>query len=161
MVFGMQMVDVFGAGPLAGNPLAVITGAGALSTEDMQRLTRWFNLSETAFLLPPMHLQADYRVRIFTLDREMPFAGHPTLGSCHAWLSGCLQAAWSAAAISPLRAAAVGATGACMSPATRAAGFGWGAIRALRSKVGCMGLARRRTRRCTRVRLNGISIFIR
>ncbi|CAI1107275.1 Trans-2,3-dihydro-3-hydroxyanthranilate isomerase [Serratia marcescens] len=50
MVFGMQMVDVFGAGPLAGNPLAVITGAGALSTEDMQRLTRWFNLSETAFL---------------------------------------------------------------------------------------------------------------
>ncbi len=53
MVFGMQMVDVFGAGPLAGNPLAVITGAGALSTEDMQCLTRWFNLSETAFLLPP------------------------------------------------------------------------------------------------------------
>lgn len=49
MVFGMQMVDVFGAGPLAGNPLAVIAGAGALSTEDMQRLTRWFNLSETAF----------------------------------------------------------------------------------------------------------------
>lgn len=67
MVFGMQMVDVFGAGPLAGNPLAVITGAEALSTEDMQRLTRWFNLSETAFLLPPTHPQADYRVRIFTL----------------------------------------------------------------------------------------------
>ncbi|WP_282677328.1 PhzF family phenazine biosynthesis protein [Serratia marcescens] len=87
MVFGMQMVDVFGAGPLAGNPLAVITGAEALSTEDMQRLTRWFNLSETAFLLPPTHPQADYRVRIFTLDREMPFAGHPTLGSCHAWLT--------------------------------------------------------------------------
>ena len=70
MVFGMQMVDVFGAGPLAGNPLAVITGAGALSTEDMQCLTRWFNLSETAFLLPPTHPQADYRVRIFTLDRD-------------------------------------------------------------------------------------------
>jgi PhzF family phenazine biosynthesis protein len=67
--------------------LAVITGAGALSTEDMQCLTRWFNLSETAFLLPPTHPQADYRVRIFTLDREMPFAGHPTLGSCHAWLT--------------------------------------------------------------------------
>ncbi|HEJ7882533.1 TPA: PhzF family phenazine biosynthesis protein [Serratia marcescens] len=87
MVFGMQMVDVFGAGPLAGNPLAVITGAETLSTEDMQRLTRWFNLSETAFLLPPTHPPADYRVRIFTLDREMPFAGHPTLGSCHAWLT--------------------------------------------------------------------------
>lgn len=53
----------------------------------MQQLTRWFNLSETAFLLPPTHPDADYRVRIFTLDREMPFAGHPTLGSCHVWLS--------------------------------------------------------------------------
>lgn len=53
----------------------------------MQQLTRWFNLSETAFLLSPTHPDADYRVRIFTLDREMPFAGHPTLGSCHVWLS--------------------------------------------------------------------------
>jgi PhzF family phenazine biosynthesis protein len=81
------MVDVFGAGPFSGNPLAVVSGAEAMTTDDMQRLTRWFNLSETAFLLPPTHPDADYRVRIFTLEREMPFAGHPTLGSCHAWLA--------------------------------------------------------------------------
>ncbi|WP_175806170.1 PhzF family phenazine biosynthesis protein [Burkholderia cenocepacia] len=87
MSFAIHMVDVFGAEPLSGNPLAVVIGADALATDDMQRLTRWFNLSETAFLLPPTHPEADYRVRIFTLDREMPFAGHPTLGSCHAWLS--------------------------------------------------------------------------
>ncbi len=87
MTFAIHMIDVFGAGPLSGNPLAVVIGADALATDDMQRLTRWFNLSETAFLLPPTHPEADYRVRIFTLDREMPFAGHPTLGSCHAWLS--------------------------------------------------------------------------
>ncbi len=87
MAFAIHMVDVFGAGPLSGNPLAVVIGADALSTDEMQRLTRWFNLSETAFLLSPTHPEADYRVRIFTLDREMPFAGHPTLGSCHVWLS--------------------------------------------------------------------------
>lgn len=87
MTFAIHMVDVFGAGPLSGNPLAVVIGADALTTDEMQRLTRWFNLSETAFLLPPTQSKADYRVRIFTLDREMPFAGHPTLGSCHAWLS--------------------------------------------------------------------------
>lgn len=87
MALAYHMVDVFGAGPLSGNPLAVVIGADDLPTDEMQRLTRWFNLSETAFLLPPTHPDADYRVRIFTLDREMPFAGHPTLGSCHAWLS--------------------------------------------------------------------------
>lgn len=87
MTFAVQMVDVFGTGPLSGNPLAVVTGADALRAEDMQRVTRWFNLSETTFLLPPTHPDADYRVRIFTLEREMPFAGHPTLGSCHAWLA--------------------------------------------------------------------------
>jgi len=81
------MVDVFGAGPFSGNPLAVVSGGGEMTTNDMQRLTRWFNLSETAFLLPATHPDADYRVRIFTLEREMPFAGHPTLGSCHAWLA--------------------------------------------------------------------------
>nr|WP_243419784.1 PhzF family phenazine biosynthesis isomerase [Cupriavidus alkaliphilus] len=64
-----------------------VLGADALETDDMRRLTRWFNLSETAFLLSPTNPCADYRVRIFTLDREMPFAGHPTLGSCRAWLS--------------------------------------------------------------------------
>ena len=84
MTLAVQMVDVFGTGSLSGNPLAVVTGADALTAEEMQRLTRWFNLSETTFLLPPTSPEADYRIRIFTLEREMPFAGHPTLGSCHA-----------------------------------------------------------------------------
>lgn len=88
MPLAIHMVDVFGSGPFSGNPLAVITGADNLTTDEMQLLTRWFNLSETTFLLPPTNPQADYRVRIFSLDRELPFAGHPTLGSCHAWLSG-------------------------------------------------------------------------
>lgn len=87
MTFEIHMIDVFGSGPFSGNPLAVVSGADVLSTDEMQRLTRWFNLSETTFLLRPTHPQADYRVRIFSLDRELPFAGHPTLGSCHAWLS--------------------------------------------------------------------------
>ncbi len=65
----------------------MILDADDLSTEEMQQITRWLNLSETAFLLPPTTEHADYRVRIFTLEREMPFAGHPTLGSCHAWLA--------------------------------------------------------------------------
>jgi PhzF family phenazine biosynthesis protein len=82
-----QMVDVFGDGPFTGNPLAVVAGATDLDTETMQRITRWLNLSETTFLLPPTTPDADYRVRIFTLERELPFAGHPTLGSCHAWLT--------------------------------------------------------------------------
>ncbi|MCJ2185725.1 PhzF family phenazine biosynthesis protein [Novosphingobium beihaiensis] len=81
-----QLVDVFGTGPYTGNPLAVISSAEGLTTEEMQRITRWLNLSETAFLLPAEHEEADYRVRIFTLTHELPFAGHPTLGSCHAWL---------------------------------------------------------------------------
>lgn len=87
MALAFQMVDVFGTGPFSGNPLAVVFGAEDMATEDMQRSTRWFNLSETAFVLPPTQPGADYRVRIFTLEREMPFAGHPTLGSCHAWLA--------------------------------------------------------------------------
>ncbi|MEO5772608.1 MAG: PhzF family phenazine biosynthesis protein [Sphingomicrobium sp.] len=81
-----QMVDVFGSGPFSGNPVAVVFAADDLDTETMQRITRWFNLSETTFLLPPTNPDADYRVRIFTLERELPFAGHPTLGTCHAWL---------------------------------------------------------------------------
>ena len=80
------MVDVFGDGPFAGNPLAVVTAAQDLDTEQMQRIANWTNLSETTFLLPPTDPAADYRVRIFTVSRELPFAGHPTLGSCHAWL---------------------------------------------------------------------------
>ncbi|MCM8750271.1 PhzF family phenazine biosynthesis protein [Thermomicrobiaceae bacterium CFH 74404] len=82
-----QLVDVFHEQQFSGNPLAVILDAEGLSTEEMQRIARWLNLSETAFLLPPTARDADYRVRIFTLEREMPFAGHPTLGSCHAWLA--------------------------------------------------------------------------
>lgn len=86
MSLSVHMVDVFGSDAISGNPLAVIVGAEDLATEEMLRVTRWFNLSETTFLLPPTHPTADYRVRIFTLDREMPFAGHPTLGTCHVWL---------------------------------------------------------------------------
>ena len=82
----LRLVDVFGQAPLSGNPLAVVSDAGHLDTAAMQQITRWLNLSETTFLLPPTTPDADYRVRIFTLDREMPFAGHPTLGTCHAWL---------------------------------------------------------------------------
>lgn len=82
-----QLVDVFHDQPFSGNPLAVILDADGLSAEEMQRITRWLNLSETTFLLPPTIKNADYRVRIFTLERELPFAGHPTLGSCHAWLT--------------------------------------------------------------------------
>ena len=82
-----QLVDVFNTDPFTGNPLAVVFDADDLTTSAMQTITRWLNLSETAFLLRPTSAKADYRVRIFTVDRELPFAGHPTLGSCHAWLS--------------------------------------------------------------------------
>jgi len=82
-----QQLDVFADTPLLGNPLAVVIDAEGMTTEQMQHLTRWTNLSETAFLLPARSPDADYRVRIFTLVGELPFAGHPTLGSCHAWLT--------------------------------------------------------------------------
>lgn len=82
-----QQVDVFAPRAFTGNPLAVVLDAEGLSTEEMLQVTRWLNLSETTFLLPPTTAAADYRVRIFTLARELPFAGHPTLGSCHAWLA--------------------------------------------------------------------------
>jgi PhzF family phenazine biosynthesis protein len=81
-------VDVFGSGRCSGNPVAVVLGAEGLSTEAMQRFARWTNLSETTFVLPPADERADYRVRIFTPVLELPFAGHPTLGTCHAWLEG-------------------------------------------------------------------------
>lgn len=81
-----HVVDVFTERPLAGNPLAVVHGADGWSDAQMQAYARWTNLSETAFLLTPTDGAADYRVRIFTPGRELPFAGHPTLGSCHAWL---------------------------------------------------------------------------
>jgi PhzF family phenazine biosynthesis protein len=81
-----NQVDVFGSGPFSGNPVAVVLEAEGLSTEEMQRFARWTNLSETTFVLPPSSPEADYRVRIFTPVLELPFAGHPTLGTCHAWL---------------------------------------------------------------------------
>jgi len=80
-------VDVFSAEPFRGNPVAVVHGADDFSDADMATLARWTNLSETCFLLEPRDPRADYRVRIFSSLREMPFAGHPTLGTCHAWLS--------------------------------------------------------------------------
>src|SRR4051794_25897088 len=83
---GFAQVDIFGDGPCSGNPVAVVLDAEGLETADMQRFANWTNLSETTFLLPPTVPDADYRVRIFPPDRELPFAGHPTLGSCHAWL---------------------------------------------------------------------------
>ncbi|KPF49675.1 phenazine biosynthesis protein PhzF [beta proteobacterium AAP121] len=82
-----HQVDVFTAVPLKGNPLAVVHTAQGLSDAEMAAFARWTNLSETTFLLPPEHPQADYRVRIFTPGGELPFAGHPTLGSCWAWLA--------------------------------------------------------------------------
>ena len=81
-----SQLDVFTEVPLRGNPLAVVHDASGLSDAEMAAFARWTNLSETTFLLPPDDPAADYRVRIFTPGGELPFAGHPTLGSCHAWL---------------------------------------------------------------------------
>jgi hypothetical protein len=91
-----RQVDVFTSRPYAGNPVAVVLDGTGLSTEDMERFTRWTNLSEATFVLPPSDPDADYRVRIFTAasptpargarGAELPFAGHATLGTCHAWL---------------------------------------------------------------------------
>lgn len=79
-------VDVFGGGPCSGNPVAVVLDAEGMTDEEMQRFARWTNLAETTFVVPPTRPDADYRVRIFTPVLELPFAGHPTLGTCHAWL---------------------------------------------------------------------------
>ena len=81
-----QQVDVFTATPYLGNPLGVVLDGGGLSTAAMQAFTNWTNLSECTFVLPPTQPGADYKVRIFCPGRELPFAGHPTLGTCHAWL---------------------------------------------------------------------------
>lgn len=81
-----KQVDVFTDLPYRGNPVAVIIDGSGLAPDEMQRFARWTNLSETTFLLPPDDPAADYRVRIFTPAGELPFAGHPTIGSCHAWL---------------------------------------------------------------------------
>ncbi len=92
MTLEYRTVDVFTSRPYHGNPLAVVAGADGLSTEEMQRFANWTNLSETTFLLEPTDPSADYRVRIFTPSTELPFAGHPTLGSCQVWLDAGGQA---------------------------------------------------------------------
>jgi PhzF family phenazine biosynthesis protein len=81
-----SQVDVFSSEPLLGNPVAVVHDAEGVTDEEMRRFAHWTNLSETTFLLPPTRPEADYRLRIFTPSEELPFAGHPTLGSAHAWL---------------------------------------------------------------------------
>jgi PhzF family phenazine biosynthesis protein len=82
-----RQVDVFTTTPYTGNPVAVVLDGDGLSTHQMQRFANWTNLSETTFVLPPSAPGADYQVRIFSPEVELPFAGHPTLGTCHAWLS--------------------------------------------------------------------------
>lgn len=84
--FAFKQLDVFSSVALKGNPLAVVLGADSLTEQQMADFANWTNLSETTFLLTPRDPRADYRVRIFTTLKELPFAGHPTLGSCHAWL---------------------------------------------------------------------------
>ena len=79
-------VDVFTRVRYRGNPVAVVVDGDGLSDEEMQRFAQWTNLSETTFVCAPTKSGADYRVRIFTPSEELPFAGHPTLGTCHAWL---------------------------------------------------------------------------
>jgi PhzF family phenazine biosynthesis protein len=81
-----RQVDVFSSEPLLGNPVAVVHDADEMSDDEMARLASWTNLSETTFLLTPTSDEADYRLRIFTPVAELPFAGHPTIGSAHAWL---------------------------------------------------------------------------
>ncbi|WP_084105591.1 PhzF family phenazine biosynthesis protein [Demequina sp. NBRC 110056] len=81
-----RQVDVFGTDPYTGNPVAVVLGADGLTAEQMARISDWTNLSECTFVLEPTTPEADYRVRIFSLTNELPFAGHPTLGTARAWL---------------------------------------------------------------------------
>ena len=82
-----EQVDVFSEQPFKGNAVAVVIGADRLSSQQMLEFAAWTQLSETTFLLRPTVAEADYRVRIFTPLRELPFAGHPTLGSCQVWLN--------------------------------------------------------------------------
>ncbi|MQT87077.1 PhzF family phenazine biosynthesis isomerase [Pseudomonas sp. FSL R10-2964] len=84
--FEFKQVDVFSSVALKGNPVAVVLNADSLSDTQMADFARWTNLSETTFVLKPQNPDADYRLRIFTTLNELPFADHPTLGSCHAWL---------------------------------------------------------------------------
>ncbi len=89
----IKTVDVFTTVPFKGNPVAVVLDATSLSAGQMQQIARWTNLSETTFVLPPTEPGADYQVRIFTPGAELPFAGHPTIGTAHALLeAGAVQA---------------------------------------------------------------------
>lgn len=90
MQVAFKQVDVFTSSAFNGNPLAVIMDAQGLSDSQLAAIARWTNLSESTFVLPPEHAEADYRVRIFTVEGELPFAGHPTLGTAHA----LLEAGW-------------------------------------------------------------------
>jgi len=81
-----RQVDVFSSDPFRGNPVAVVLDGAGLTTKQMQAFARWMNLSESTFVFRPDDAGADYQVRIFTPSTELPFAGHPTLGTCHAWL---------------------------------------------------------------------------
>ena len=85
-LFEFKQVDVFSTVALKGNPVAVVLNTDSLTDGQMADFARWTNLSETTFVLKPQNPEADYRLRIFTTLHELPFAGHPTLGSCHAWL---------------------------------------------------------------------------
>ena len=92
-----RQVDVFTRRPFFGNPVAVILDGSDLTTDQMQQIAQWTNLSETTFVLPPDDPAASYRVRIFTPRAELPFAGHPTLGTAHAVLdAGLAQRQWHA-----------------------------------------------------------------
>jgi PhzF family phenazine biosynthesis protein len=129
--YRFKQVDVFTSSRCLGNPLAVVfcTGPEACAVPDdaaMQRFARWTNLSETAFLLPPLDAAADYRVRIFTPAGELPFAGHPTLGSCHGWLEAGgvatddqLIVQQCNAGLVKIRREAVAGAASCSGPAAR------------------------------------------
>jgi len=86
-LFAARQLDVFASVPFSGNPLACVIDGDGLTTKQMHTFTKWANLSESSFLLEPTVAEADYRVRIFTPGQELPFAGHPTIGSCQAWLN--------------------------------------------------------------------------
>jgi PhzF family phenazine biosynthesis protein len=107
MLREFRQVDVFTTEPYRGNALAVVLGADGLSDEQMSRFANWTNLSETTFVLEPDDENADYRVRIFTPSRELPFAGHPTLGTCHAWLEAGRQPRTPGAVIQDCKAGLV------------------------------------------------------
>jgi PhzF family phenazine biosynthesis protein len=105
--YQFRQVDVFTDTPYLGNPVAVVLAAEGLTDEQMQQFASWTNLSETTFVLPPRASGADYLVRIFTASRELPFAGHPTLGTCHAWLEAGGQPAGPEAVVQECRAGLV------------------------------------------------------